>query len=50
MGEAAPQLKINVLKQVAATFGVGFIGAGEALERWAVSLGHFGVQIVLGYR
>ena len=50
MGEAAPQLKMNVLKQVAASFGVGFIGARQPLERWAVILDRFAVQIVLSYR
>jgi hypothetical protein len=50
MGEAAPQLKMNVLKQVAASFRVGFIGAREPLEQWTVSLGHFTVHMVLSYR
>ena len=45
--KAPPQLKMNVLAQVAALFGVGFVGAGEAVEGGAELIDRVPVQAIL---
>ncbi len=47
MREAAPQLQMNVLEQIAARLRVRLIRAREPVERGTVALGHLSVQIIL---
>jgi hypothetical protein len=47
LGEAAPELEVDVLGEVAAFFGIGFVGAGEALEGGAEFVGGLAVEVVL---
>ena len=45
--EASPQRHVNILQQVAAFFGIGFIGARQAVQRPAIAGGCLPIQLVL---
>ena len=46
--EASPQLKVNLLEQVAALFRMSFVGAGEAFEGGRELFRGIAVLVVLG--
>jgi hypothetical protein len=45
--QAPPELEVDLLGEVAALVGVGFVGGGDAGQGWAVLLGGFLVEGVL---
>ena len=47
LSEAAPDREMDLLEQIAAFVGVGFVGAREALERRTEVRNRLPVQLVL---